>query len=235
MKKLIMSALLVFVVGFTFAQNQEETTSASKFGKFGENFKLGVGLFTDIWMNTPDGFEDQWYNRGVDVTGMYNHQLGQSNFHLGIGASLGMHNLYLNNSSLEIDESTGAYMFEEFEGERNYNTSKVNMTYVDVPVELRYKTDFGLHINPGFKVGYLINNSTKYKGTQVLDGYPDVTAINKQKNLPFFSEFRYGPTMRIGYKWINLTAYYQVSELFEKGYGPSSMAPLSLGISIMPF
>ncbi|MBI9034561.1 MAG: hypothetical protein JEZ03_08845 [Bacteroidales bacterium] len=233
MKKLLISALLVLVVGFVVAQDQQKNTSENKFGEFGENFKMGLGLFSDIWVNMPEDLETSWFNRGFSVNGMYNFQLGESSIHFGVGAELSSHNLYMKNT-LNLTPATGEYKFSKIPSGRAYDYSKVNVTYVDVPFELRIISKIGIHVNPGFKVGYLISNGTKYKGTEVLEDYNAITVTQKVKNLPYFNSYRYGPTLRIGYKWINLTAYYQLSTLFEKGHG-SSMAPVSVGIAVIPF
>ncbi len=85
----------------------------------------------------------------------------------------------------------------------------------------------------GFKFGFLVRGHTKYKGDDYIDGTTQEVIIKKKK-LAFMEKNRYGFTGRIGYKWLNLWGYYQLSTLFEKGKGPE-MYPISVGITIIPF
>ena len=77
----------------------------------------------------------------------------------------------------------------------------------------------------GGKIGYMVNNHIKFvsEGLKI-----------KSYNIKDVNPLRYGVTARVGYKMYNLFVYYSLSTLFEKDKG-TEMAPLSIGISIIPF
>lgn len=85
----------------------------------------------------------------------------------------------------------------------------------------------------GFKLGYMVNGHSKWVG----DDYIDNTSNELKfavKNIRNIEKFAYGPTLRVGYKWFNVNAYYSLSSVFVKGKGPD-MYPISVGFILMPF
>lgn len=221
MKNLILLFTTVIISATAFSQ-VVDYDQRQKFG-------LGVAVFNDFWMDPPDDMDTRLINQGANVFGMYNYQLGESIVYLSAGLGLGMHNLYSNNQIEDIKADTIRFINID----EDYKKSKVSLTYVDLPVEFRFKTKGGFRTAIGFKVGYLINSHTKYKGDQLLpSGTKEVK--EKRKNIEQTETLRYGPTFRIGYKWINVFAYYQLSKLFQEDRGPQ-MYPVSAGIVILPW
>jgi hypothetical protein len=221
MKKALLGIMLL-ALSSLMVNAQEES---SKYGKIGENLKFGFEFISDYWLDTPEDLDLTFINRGFNTNLTYNRQLGKSPVSLGFGAGISSSNLYCKNSVLEADSETGVWSFNKIGEDENLDLSKVNLTYLDIPLELRYRFDFGLHINAGFKFGYLISTTNKID---------DGTTKVKYKDLANFEEWRYGPTFRLGYKWINLTAYYQLNDVFVKDMGPA-MTPLTFGIAIIPY
>lgn len=113
----------------------------------------------------------------------------------------------------------------------DYKKSKISLTYVDVPLELRFKTASGFRVSAGFKVGYLINAHTKYKGDDLDDGSKTKIKVSR---LPNLQTWRFGPSFQIGYKWVNLMGFYSISTIFQENQGPA-IYPVSLGLSLRPF
>ena len=60
----------------------------------------------------------------------------------------------------------------------------------------------------------------------------DVT--QKTTDVRNLESIRFGPTLRIGYDWFNISAYYSLSKFFVKDKGPE-MYPISVGITFTPF
>lgn len=106
------------------------------------------------------------------------------------------------------------------------------MSYLDIPIEFRFRSESDFKLALGFKAGYLLESHTKYKGKSLDGAGNDVKS--KQKGIESLQEFRYGPYMRIGYRWINFFGYYSLSNTFGEGQGPG-MYPVSVGISFMPY
>ncbi|MCK5337688.1 MAG: hypothetical protein KAJ50_02710, partial [Bacteroidales bacterium] len=69
------------------------------------------------------------------------------------------------------------------------------------------------------------------------DGTTETDRVNvkvKSKDVKQVETWRYGPTFRIGYKWFNLTVYYQLSKVFKVDKGPQ-LYPISIGLAVIPF
>ena len=218
MKKSIILLLSLFIITSSYSQVVNESTK--------RKFSIGFDIFTDVWQNTPDSLSLHTINRGVNTFGMYNYQFGSSKFSFAFGLGLCVHNMYGNALPGELNDST---IFNKIPDSISYKKSKIAISYIDLPIEFRFKSKSKFRIAIGFKGGYLLNVHSKYKG----DENGDKVTI-KSTNVKYLELFRYGPTFKIGYKWFNITGYYSLSKLFKKGRGPD-MYPISVGISLMPF
>jgi hypothetical protein len=125
----------------------------------------------------------------------------------------------------------------------SYKRSKINLTYLDLPAEVKYRTDKGFKVGIGFKVGYLIDSKQKYVGEWPVafsfnnpeEEDVQYNAVNdKQKKINQLEKWTFGPTLRVGYKWISLFGYYQINNIFINERGPE-MRPISVGLTITPF
>lgn len=224
MKKLLFLVLSTLVIS-SYAQVVNEDTK--------RKFTFGLDVFTDLWQDIPEGVSPKTINPGVNIFGSYNYMLGKSNFSFSPGIGIGVHNM-LNNSFLRTQgERTYFVEITDTMPGLAYNKSKFVATYFDIPIELRFKSKSEFRFALGFKFGFLIKAHTKYKGDDFIGGnYYKV--IYKKARIQYVEKNRYGFTARIGYKWLNLWGYYQLSTLFTAGYGPE-MYPISIGITVIPF
>lgn len=201
-----------------------------------KKISVGIGEFTDIWMNMPAGVKTRTINQGFTVLGTYNIPFGKSNFSFAIGLELTIHNMYGN---FFVKSYTDSTVFKKIPDTVSYKKSKLKVTSLEIPIEFRFKSKSKVTVALGFKGGILIGSGTKYVGDGVLSSYnytvnqPEKTKI-KLANIKNLEQFSYGPTLRIGYSWINVSACYMLSTIFKQGKGPE-MYPLSVGIVLMPF
>lgn len=220
MKKIIIAILLLFFVNQIIAQVVGEDTR--------QKVGVSVTVFNDFWMEGPEGIDSRFVNLGSNIAFAYNHRLGKSPLFLSIGAGLAMHNYYSDGQIDDIKADT--ITFSKIS--QDYKKSKMSMVYLDIPFEFRFKTKGGFRMAVGFKAGYLIDSKIKYKGDR---GPNDQTLIKvKSKGVNQLEPWKYGPTFRVGYKWINLWGYYQLSGMFTKDRGPD-LYPVSVGIMILPW
>jgi len=225
--------LLFFVVvtSHTFAQSEELMR------KYTNNFDL----FTDIWTNTPDNVEIKAINLGYNLSASYIIPIENSNFGVLLGIGLTGHNLYTDAVPAEVlDQSgagTGVIAFTKLDSlvsEISYNRNKIALTYAEIPLEFRYYSKAtGFKASLGMRIGFLIDSHTKYNGEDYLFGSEDVIRV-KIKDLENISEYRFTPFIRVGWKWVNVTASYGLTGLYEQNKGPA-MHPVSLGLSFTPF
>jgi len=252
MKKLIV-IILFSAIGIYSAKAQDEKAKdeGNKGGfSLGKQDKLMLNFYTDLWQDVDSSMTVSAYSPGFDVYGMYNIPFGKSKFGLGFGFGFGTHNIRSNAmpaNEVKFDTTsghnveTGKTIFERIPDyvnnkEINYDINKLTLTYFDIPLELRYKTetkkDKTIKFAIGFKAGYLLSSHTKYKGNDQAGGDADVKyKTYKIKNL---EPLRYGATIRFGYGLYNIFAYYSLSKIFKADKGPE-MYPISAGICITPF
>jgi hypothetical protein len=224
MKKIFL-VFMILVPFLGYSQDTGDTKVESALKKFG----IGADLFTDFWINPPAGIDVRGFNQGANIYGMYNHQFGESNMHFAFGIGTGFHNLYSN--SVIPDIKADSIQFIVIPDTVGYKKSKVGLSYIDLPVELRFKTEKKFRLAVGFKLGYLIDVKTKFKGFDE-NGHLFIT---KSKQVSQIQKFRFGPTLRIGYDWFSVYTYFQVTDMFDKGNGPENVYPISLGITFLPF
>lgn len=206
-----------------YAQSQGLSESIKK------KFTIGADVYTDIWQGLPDGVESRTINQGATAFGMFNFQLGESITSFSIGLGIRNHNLYTNS---KIDDFRGdTIVLTPIPDDVDYKRSKINLVYLDVPAEFKIRMENGFKVTVGFKVGWLIDSKEKYVG----DIYGSTLGVKeKSKKIWHTESISYGPTFRIGYKFISLYGYYQISDVFKRNLGPE-VAPISIGLTITPF
>jgi hypothetical protein len=209
-----------------FSQDIDESTR--------KKFSIVFDLFTDIWVKVPENVDARAINQGVNVLGLYDYRINQSNFSFAFGAGLGSHNFFSDAFS-ELDTVGISHLIKIntlYPG-TDYKKNKISVTYIDIPLELRLRTIKEFRASVGFKFGFLVNSHTKYKGDDyIFDGNDQIQV--KFKNVYNIEKVRYGITARVGWKFINFTGFYSLSGLFKKDKGPE-LYPISVGISLMPF
>ena len=228
MKKLPILIIFLAILMGSFNANSQVLSESAK-----RKVTVGVDVFTDIWLYTNNpvymspGFSLRTIQQGATAFVMYNLQLGESLSSFSIGLGIRNHNMYSN--SLIKDIKADTIIFEEIEV--NYKKSKVNLVYLDLPVEFKYRTEGGFKLGVGFKVGYLIDSKEKYKGDRPHEA---IMVKVKTKTIRQVEKWTFGPTLRIGFKWVSLFAYYQINGIFVTDRGPE-MNPISVGFTITPF
>lgn len=242
-------AVLAFLIPASDIQSQVLSESAKR------KFTVGVDLFSDIMLVTtgdaftPSNYSNRTINQGATAFFMYNipfNEEGKTAFSIGLG--IRSHNSYSNAVIINIKGTE--IVFDIIEDlphpdrsiPLSYKRSKINLTFLDLPAEIKFRTEGGFKIGLGLKVGYLIDSKQKYVGEWPVDfnflnedGKVEYNAVNdKSKNINQLEKWSYGATFRIGYKFISLFAYYQFNKVFIDNKGPV-MQPISVGITITPF
>jgi hypothetical protein len=242
-RKLFLFIILLALTASSYAQKPSVESIRKR-------LSLGFGVFNDFWMKVPDSINPRAIHQGVDVFFHYNFPMDKKG-HLAffIGSGIGAHNFYnqaligtgkynyyekpLINDPKRQSESYFYNVPRKVDGKATeVKKSKLSITYIDVPFGFQYKARNKVHGTLGFKVGWSINDHTKYKGT-ALDGSA-VEVIEKSLKLTNIDNFHYGPFAELGYKWIGASVFYQLSSVFEKDLGPQ-IYPISVGLVFKPF
>jgi hypothetical protein len=228
------SGILLFLLTFLLAQPAAQSQVVNETTK--KNYSIGVGLFTDIMQKVPSGIRTRNINQGVNLFGLYNLHFGKSLFGFSLGLGLSVHNIYGNFLVNKVSDTTKLVKIPDTV---SYKRSKMTIVYLEIPLEFNLKTNGKFNVALGFKAGLLIGSHTKYVGdggieTNTFKSSSTSKIRIKSVGIPNLQQFTYGPTFRIGYKWINASCSYMLSTLFIKNHGPE-MFPISVGLVLMNY
>lgn len=241
----ILIFLLFISTGILTAQVDmgTDTTKSGDEEKMDKKEQYMIGMGNDIWMDAPSNVDIRNYNPSFVVSFMFDHPFGTSPLSFGAGIGLQSNNLY-SDAFIEENDINQKSKFSAIPDSLNYHKNKISTTYLELPVELRLRflEDKDLTVAAGFKVGYLINSHTKYKGDNYLNRGSSNSEIKiKEHNLPNLVDLRYTATARIAYKNFSLFAHYNLTPLFEEDKlvdnsgDPNNMYLITTGILFSPF
>lgn len=199
-----------------------------------ESFKrkttVGVDIFNDLWFNQPVGMKTRTINQGVNVFMQYNFYFNEKgSIAFGVGPGIGNHNLYSNMLIEDIKSDT--INFIPIVGK--YRRSKVNVVYLYIPMDVKFRFNHGIKMTLGFDFGWKIDSKQKFVKNDKKSNLSKVN--NKDKNIDHLDKFTYGPSFRFGWRYISVYAHYQINGIFERGYGVDNLNYLSVGLSLTPF
>jgi len=225
-KTLIFSLLLIMGLG-AFAQPVAETTM--------KKISVGYDVYTSIWLDMPTGIKTRTINQGANVFLMYNHLMGEKGISMAGGLGLSSENLYLKDAYVP-NVKADSISFVDTPAGVKAKRSKLNVTYLDIPIEIRYVTKNKMRFTLGMKFGFAIDSKTKYVGDEFNDAGEETGAGTKvkYKDVNQLESTRFGVQARIGYKWVHAYAYYSLNKVFKADKGPQ-MYPISVGVTFMPF
>lgn len=250
MKKILGSILFLVLTLNAFAQDEpvKKTPKPSIPGTF----------MVDLGLNQPIGKpstwkQGTWGSRTVNLYYQYSMRFGRSKFSFNPGIGVSMERWKFKDGATLIDTvelvsfPNGAVSPDQVE---QYNLlsplrvypqfakkSQLIANYVEVPLEFRFDTspeDISRSFNVAFggRVGYLFDAKTKVKYKE--DGEMVKVKVKQDHGL---ENFRYGIYTRIGIGGFNWFAFYNLTDLFQKGKGPlgKDFNSMTFGISINGF
>ncbi len=235
---------LLFLLFLSISTYSQDTIRFVKEKNQGKDIIL-LDIFNDLWQDVPSDIDLRTINQGVGFYAMLNRPIAKTDFSIALGIGVSSHNFYsdaipiLSRNSANLPD--GNTIFETLGNYYNkpvaYSINKLNLTYIEIPVELKYKTiaerNKRFRISVGFKIGYNISNHTKYRGEDVIEMTSEQVVI-KKSNIRNINDWNYGIIGRIGYGRFNIMTYYSLAKIFDKDKGPQ-IFPISIGLTITPF
>lgn len=180
------------------------------------------------WIGAPKNIKADWKCLGFNFSTMFDKPIASSNFSIGYGLGLYVHNYSSNADFIYKLDSVNKYVTTIIEPKKEkYIANRYNERSVEIPIEIRFrtKTTRVFKVMLGGKIGYVLSN---FKKTDDKDGRIRVYDI---KNI---NKLRYGVNFRIGVEQVCLTASYYFSEVFTEN-GVKGIHPFSIGIAIIPY
>lgn len=237
MKKSLLLLITLLSIGFnSFAQETAEPKKENVIVKTLESDskdRLFVVFNHDNLFHQQEevnGFQTQWYSRGIGLYFMWDFQIKKSEFSIAPGIGYN-HAAYFHNAEM-LEDSNGISfpIIHDLEKDEDFKRSKLSLHYFEVPVEIRYRHKFenglSLKLAVGLKGSVKVNAVSK----EVKIGPNGYAKHYNIANFNDLNTWRLGPTFRVGYGAVNLLMYYDFLPLFKDGKGPQ-MTPFSIGVA----
>ena len=186
---------------------------------------MGFDLYTDI--NTGASYENfklRGINQGFGTYITYNFPMGESKHTVSLGLGVSSHNYYMKKAWLAEPYNH----IITFEANTAVKKSKININYMDIPLEVNFRIADMFKISFGAKVGFLMGSRSKVIGDVYGDGHKwevKYGSINALESIVYSAFFR------AGYRCVNLFLGYQFNSSFKQDRGPEVL-PFSIGIGI---
>ena len=189
---------------------------------------MGFDLYTDI--NTGSKYENfdlRAINQGFGTYVTYNLPMGESKHTVSLGLGVSCHNYYMKDAWLS-EPYNHVITFTE---NTNVKKSKININYLDIPMELNFRIADKFKISFGAKASFLMSSKSKVIGNVFDDGHKwevKYSSINALESIVYSAFFR------AGYRCVNLFLGYQFNNSFKQDRGPEIL-PFSIGIGIRAY
>ncbi|MEH1007375.1 porin family protein [Winogradskyella sp. ECml5-4] len=211
MKKYIF-LLLICSVFIGFSQNEDiDNRYKSELYKDYREDQFYASVTYNLINEKPDGISQNGFSSGFHLGFIRDMPINERR-NVAIGLGLGISSNSYNQKNILIEEGNNGIEFNSID-ESEYNVSKNKFTtyLFEVPLEIRWRTSNATDYNfwriyTGFKVGYLLYNSTKFMS--------EVENV-KLSNIDSFNKFQYGLTLSAGYSTWNFHVYYGLNPIFD--------------------
>ena len=177
MRKIAILITIIFFGINSFAQENDNL--------YNKKFNIGLDIYNNFWLDLPDNMSQKGLNLGYSVYGMYNHQLKKSKYSVAFGG--GITSFVLGSNTIVRDVTADVINFDTIADGISYDRSKVTFSYLDIPIEFRYKSENEFRLAFGFKFGFRLDNHSTYKGER-LDGSGTYETV-KQKDIKHINSY----------------------------------------------
>ena len=238
MKKIALFAFSCFLINSLLAQDstyKKKKEPINLAGRANDHFLLQFA-YTN-WAGKPDSIETDGFSKSFNAYFMFDFPF-KTNPHLsiGIGAGIASDHIIFKETYIGIKDITETLRFTNQSDTNHFKKTKLNTTYFEAPVELRYvsnplHSDKSFKASLGVKVGALMSAHTRNvnmenKNDNTLNEY-----TLKEKSKRFFNTTRLVGTARIGYSYFSVYGSYQLTPLFKDGRS-AQIFPFSIGLTI---
>tara|TARA_R110001592_G_scaffold125211_1_gene334643 strand:- start:547 stop:1254 length:708 start_codon:yes stop_codon:yes gene_type:complete len=204
--------LLVLIGVFGFSQNNNTNKEdVSELYKDYREDQFYASVTYNLLNEKPSGVKQSGFSSGFNLGFIRDMPINERR-NVAIGLGLGLSANSYNQKNILISETTNDIEFSIID-ESDYNVTKNKFTtyLVEVPLEIRWRTSTASDYNfwriyTGFKIGYLLYNSTKFMS--------DIEN-SKLSNIDSFNKLQYGLTLSAGYGTWNFHLYYGLNPIFD--------------------
>lgn len=207
MKNFLFILFFVMVQGMFSQENETNKTIDSLYKE--DQFYAGVTY--NILGNKPNKLSQNGFSLGFYLGFIKDMPINKDR-NIAIGLGLGYSaNSFNQNLQISKDRS-GTYTYDILEDDNTYTKNKFSQHLIEIPIEFRWRTSNATkyefwRIYTGFKISYLVANTSKYIGA------PEA---NNNSGIDGFNTFQYGLTFCAGYNTWNFYVYYALNPIFSE-------------------
>ena len=206
--KYIYAALFLFLnitICFSQENNTKEIDSLYKEDKF------YAGVTYNLLGKIPDNLNQSGFSLGFHLGFIKDIPINK-NRNVAFGIGLGYSANSFNQDLLITKSDADNYNYNIIDDNGTFSKNKFSVHLIEIPLEFRWRTSTASNYNfwriyTGFKFGYVLTNSAKYKGD-----LGDFKFTNNKD----FNEFQYGFTLSAGYNTWNFFLYYALNPIFSQ-------------------
>lgn len=210
MKQITFLVLCFFSIQFMFSQQISDSISDLADSKYRED-QFYVSVTYNLLGQRPDGVSQSGFSSGFHLGFIRDMPINKRrNWAIGVG--LGISSSSFNQNLLIDKEENGTYNYLVLDkNDIDYTKNKFAMYMVEMPIQLRWRTSTFeeykfWRIYLGMNVGYVLYNSSKYRG--------DLGTI-KNSGIDTFNNLQYGLNLSAGYNTWNIYVYYGLNSIFD--------------------
>ena len=239
MKKIALFVFSCLLINSLLAQdssyNKPKKEPINLAGRANDHFLIQFA-YTN-WAGKPDSVNTDGFSKSFNVYFMFDFPFKTNpKLSMGIGAGIASDHIIFKETYIGIKDFTPTLNFKNQSDTNHFKKTKLNTTYFEAPVELRYvsnpmNSDKSFKASIGAKVGVMMSAHTRNvnmesKNDQTLNEY-----TMKEKSKRFFNTTRLVGTARVGYSYFSVYGSYQMTPLFKDGLA-AQIFPWSIGLTI---
>lgn len=210
MSKNFLFYILCCFVGSSFAQEETANDTTSVDLNYRED-QFYISVTYNLLNNKPTDVSQSGFSSGFHFGFIRDMPLNEKrDFAIGLG--LGLSSNSYNQNMLIAKDNTNQFTYTVIDKSVDaFKKNKFTTYLVEMPLEFRWRkstpTDYTFwRVYTGFKVGYVIHSSSKYKG--------DLGSV-KTSAIDDIEKLQYGLTLSAGYSTWNFHVYYGLNPIFK--------------------
>lgn len=202
--------ILLVLIGF-WGFSQDDAMDKSELYKNYREDQFYASVTYNLLNEKPSDVSQSGFSSGFHFGFIRDMPINERR-NVALGLGLGISTNSYNQKNILIEENNNEIAFNIIdEGDYNVSKNKFTTYLVEVPFEIRWRTsttnDYNFwRIYTGFKIGYLLYNSTTFKSE---------AGNVKLSNIDNFNKLQYGLTLSAGYSTWNFHVYYGLNPIFD--------------------
>jgi hypothetical protein len=202
----------IALIGFLFFSylGAQEVNTISIDSLYKED-QFYAGITYNLMGNKPANLKQNGFSLGFHAGFIKDMPINRDR-NIAIGIGLGYSVNSFNHNMLIAKDDLGNIDYSIIDKNTvTFSKNRFSQHLIELPIEYRWRTsnptDYNFwRVYAGFKIGYVLVNSTRFKGS---------LGELKYNNIDHFNEFQYGLTVSMGYNTWNLYLYYALNPIFS--------------------